>query len=103
MALRAGGRAGAAAPPRIKILPKSGARVVPRELKPCVRLRRLDAVRGGPRTATYGLAEVCRMVIPAARTMRAVRNKENEGAMAAGTKSSAPQPIVTRPATMDRA
>src|SRR5215467_12427061 len=94
--------AGASAAPRISQLPNHGASVVPSELKACVRFKRLDAVRGGPRIATYGLAEVCRMVIPAASTINAVRKTGNDGMEAAGTNVTAPAAIVRRPVTIER-
>src|SRR5450432_232530 len=94
---------GTAAAPRIRRLPNFGATVVPRELKACVRLSRLDAVSAGPRMATYGLADVCKTVMPAARTINAVRNNGNEGIVAAGTNRRAPIAMVKRPTTMDRA
>src|SRR6476646_7013355 len=94
--------AGASAAPKMSQLPNRGASVVPSELKACVRFNRLEAVRGGPRIATYGLAEVCRMVMPAARTIKAVRNNGNDGIEAAGTNIKAPVAMVRRPATMDR-
>src|SRR5690242_7402824 len=93
---------GAATAPRISQLPNIGASVVPRELNPCVRFSRLEAVLGGPRIATYGLAEVCRMVMPAASTINAVRNRRNDGSAAAGTNNSAPADIVSKPVTMAR-
>src|SRR5712672_1286520 len=92
----------ASAAPRISQLPNHGASVVPSELKACVRFKRLEAVRGGPRIATYGFAEVCSMVIPAASTISAVRNRGNEGMDAAGTNMIAPVAMVRRPATIDR-
>src|SRR5580704_12070730 len=88
------------APLKIRRLPNQGASVVPRELKACVKFRRLDAVLSGPKTATYGFADTCKMVIPAASIINAVRNSGNEGALAAGTKSSAHSPIVNRPPTI---
>ena len=74
--------------------------VVPSELKACVRFRRLEAVRAGPSTVTYGLAATCSAVTPAARTISAARNSSNEGALAAGTKSSAPTAMISSPTTM---
>src|SRR5579859_7895582 len=94
--------AGASAAPRISQLPNRGASVVPKELKAWVKFKRLEAVRGGPRIATYGLAEVCKMVMPAASTIRAVRNSGNDGIDAAGTNMRAPVAMVSRPATMER-
>src|SRR5882724_11782357 len=93
---------GASAAPRISQLPNHGASVVPSELKACVRFRRLEAVRGGPRIATYGFADVCSMVIPAASTISAVRNSGNDGIDAAGTNTKAPVAMVRSPVTMDR-
>jgi len=37
---------------RMRTAPKNGAMKVPTELKACARLRRLDAVLGGPMTVT---------------------------------------------------
>src|ERR1700686_5487380 len=93
---------GARAAPRMSQLPNLGASVVPSELKACVRFKRLEAVRGGPRIATYGLAEVCSAVIPAASTINAVRNNGNDGSDAAGTNKSAPVAIVNCPVTIAR-
>ena len=78
-----------------------GATNVPSELNACVRFSRLDAVRAGPSTATYGFAETCNMVMPAARMISAARNSGNEGTWAAGINSNAPMPIVTRPITIE--
>ena len=94
--------AGASAAPSMSQLPNRGASVVPNELKACVRFKRLEAVRGGPRIATYGLAEVCRMVMPAARTINAIRNSGKDGMDAAGTNIRAPVAMVRRPVTMER-
>src|SRR6476469_9218856 len=94
--------AGASAAPKMSQLPNHGAMVVPRELKACVRFNRLEAVRGGPRIATYGLAEVCSTVMPAASTISALRKTGNEGMEAAGTNRSAPVAMVKSPATMAR-
>src|SRR5260221_11613176 len=102
MALTSSRLAGAGAAPRMSQLANLGASVVPSELKACVRFKRLEAVRGGPRIATYGFAEVCSMVIPAASTISAVRNSGNEGMEAAGTNMRAPVAMVRRPATIDR-
>src|SRR3954447_6376859 len=85
---------------RIRQLPKYGAMKVPNELKACVRLRRLEAVSGGPSTETYGFAETCSAVIPAASTIRAARKNANAGTLAAGRNSSAPIAMVPRPATI---
>src|SRR5438270_9298806 len=93
--------AGASAAPRISQLPNRGASVVPRELKACAKFKRLEAVRGGPRIATYGFAEVCNIVMPAASTISAVRNSGNDGIDAAGTNMNAPAAIVRSPVTMD--
>src|SRR6267142_3990144 len=93
---------GAIAALRMNQLPNQGATVVPSELKAWVRFNRLDAVRGGPRMATYGLAEVCKTVIPAARTMSALRNNGNDGIDAAGTNRKAPVAMVSSPVTMER-
>src|ERR1700730_12435835 len=73
-------------------LPSNGAMVVPRELNAWARFKRLAAVFGGPRTATYGFAETCKTVIPAASTISAARNKGKgkDGTLAAGIKSAAP-------------
>src|ERR1700727_305877 len=90
------------AAPRMSQLPNFGASVVPRELKACVKFKRLEAVRGGPRIATYGLAEVCKTVMPAASTIRALRNNWNDGIDAAGTNKNAPVAMVKRPVTMAR-
>jgi exodeoxyribonuclease VII small subunit len=68
--------------------------VVPSELNACVRFKRLDAVSGGPRTATYGFAATCSAVMPAASTISAPRKSGNDGTLAAGMKRSAPTPIV---------
>ncbi len=80
--------------------PREGAIVVPSELKACARFRRLDAVSGGPSTATYGLAATCKAVIPAARTINAPRNSGYDGALAAGMNNRAPKPMVHKPATI---
>src|ERR1700743_725927 len=93
---------GATAAPRINRLPNFGAIVVPKELNACVIFKRLEAVRGGPRTVTYGLAEVCSTVMPAARTISAARNNGKGGRDAAGTNRSAPVAMVSRPTTMER-
>src|SRR4051812_897897 len=93
---------GAATIPRISVLPNHGATAVPRELNACVRFKRLEAVRGGPSTATYGFADVCRTVMPAARMINAVRNSGYEGALAAGMNKAAPAAMVHRPMTMAR-
>src|SRR5437868_15486390 len=85
---------------RISQPPRYGAIVVPSELNACVRFSRLDAVRDGPSTATYGLAETCSAVIPAASTINAARNSGNDGTLAAGINISAPNPMVSRPATI---
>src|ERR1700743_1202014 len=93
---------GATAAPRINRLPNFGAIVVPKELNACVRFKRLEAVRGGPRTVTYGLAEVCSTVMPAARTISAARNNGNDGREAAGTKRIAPVHTGSTRTTMER-
>ena len=49
--------------------------VVPKELNACVMFKRLDAVSGLPKIATYGLAATCKMVIPEANTNNANKNK----------------------------
>jgi Bacterial sugar transferase len=36
----------------------------------CVRFNRLDALRGGPKAATYGFADTCSAVIPAFNSLR---------------------------------
>ena len=87
---------------RINRLPRYGAMVVPSELNACVRFKRLDAVSGGPRTATYGFAATCNAVMPAASTISAPRKSGNDGTLAAGMKRSAPRPMVIRPTTMVR-
>ena len=89
---------GAAA--RIRSPPTYGAIVVPSELKAWVRFRRLEAVRAGPSTVTYGLAATCSTVTPAASTISAARKSSNEGALAAGTKSKAPTAMTSRPTTI---
>jgi hypothetical protein len=73
---------------------------VPSELKAWVRLSRLEAVRDGPSTVTYGLAATCRAVTPVASTISAAKNSANEGALAAGTKSNAPTAMISNPTTM---
>ena len=85
---------------RITKAPKMGPTTVPNELNACVRFSRLDAVRAGPSTVTYGFAATCSAVIPAASTISAPRNSGYEGTFAAGTNSKEPTPIVSRPATM---
>src|ERR1700745_190958 len=87
---------------RMKRPPKKGARNVPSELNACVRLSRLDAVSGFPKTVTYGLAATCRQVIPAANTIRAPRNNGYDGTLAAGTNKNAPKPITNKPPTIER-
>ena len=74
--------------------------VVPKELKAWVRFNLLEAVSGGPKTATYGFAATCKAVIPAAKIIKAPRKSGNEAVLAAGMKSSAPTPMVKRPVTM---
>src|SRR5205823_677791 len=102
MALTTSMLAGASAAPRMSQLPNRGASVVPSELKAWVRFKRLDAVRGGPRMATYGFAEVCKTVIPAASTINAVRKTGNDGMEAAGTNMNAPVAMVRRPVIIER-
>ena len=64
--------------------PTSGARVVPTELNAWVSVRRLDASRFGPRSATYGLPATCSSVNPDARTKRAARKSAYDCSAAAG-------------------
>src|ERR1700730_7290960 len=85
---------------RIRRLPRGGAIVVPSELNAWVKFKRLEAVSGGPSTATYGLAATCSAVIPAARTINAVRKSGKDGTLAAGMNKSAPRLIVSTPATI---
>jgi hypothetical protein len=59
---------------RINQAPTSGAIVVPTELNAWVRVSRLDAVSGEPRTATYGFAATWSSVKPDASTKSAPRN-----------------------------
>ncbi len=59
---------------RIRVAPTYGPIVVPSELKACVSVSRLDAVRAGPRIVTYGFAATCNSVIPDASTNSAPRN-----------------------------
>src|SRR5467141_3433366 len=85
---------------RIKCAPIQGKIVVPRELKACVRLKRLEAVCGLPNTATYGFAATWRMVMPVARMINAARKNGNEGILAAGKKARHATTMVSSPATM---
>src|SRR5882762_6746022 len=73
---------------RIKCAPIQGKIVVPRELKACVRFKRLEAVCGFPSTATYGFAATWRIVMPVARMINAARKNGNEGILAAGMKKT---------------
>ena len=80
--------------------PKIGPATVPSELNAWVRFSRLDAVRAGPSTVTYGFAATCSAVIPAASTISAPRNSGYEGTLAAGINNSDPTPMVSSPATI---
>src|SRR5207244_594316 len=79
-----------------------GAIVVPSELNAWARFKRLEAVSGAPSTDTYGFAETCSTVMPAAKTINAARNNGKDGALAAGMNNNAPNPMVKSPATMLR-
>src|SRR5258708_35316194 len=85
---------------RSKGAPIQGKIVVPRELKACVRFKRLEAVCGFPSTATYGFAATWRIVMPVARMINAARKNGNEGILAAGKKARQGTTIVSSPATM---
>src|SRR5258705_4429918 len=85
---------------RIKCAPIQGKVVVQRELKACVRFKRLEAVGGLPSTATYGFAATWRIVMPVARMINAARKNGNEGILAAGKKARQATTIVSSPATM---
>src|SRR6266571_7127294 len=85
---------------RIKCAPTQGKTVVPRELKACVRFKRLEAVWGLPNTATYGFAATWRIVIPVARMISAARKNGNEGIFAAGKNARHAATIVSSPTTM---
>src|ERR1017187_4610609 len=85
---------------RITRLPKYGPMVVPSALNACARFSRLEAVSSGPRTVTYGLAETCRAVIPAATIISAVKTNGNETAVAAPMNKKAPTAIVHKPITI---
>src|ERR1051325_498651 len=74
--------------------------VVPRELMAWVSVKRLDAVSGGPSTATNGLAATCSNVMPAASTNNASKNSGYAGALAAGKNSRQPRPAVHSPMMM---
>src|ERR1039458_4718436 len=74
--------------------------VVPSALNACAKFSRLDAVSSGPRTVTYGLAETCRAVIPAATIISAVKNNGNETAAAASMNKKVPTAIVHKPNTI---
>ena len=65
-------------------------------------VNRLEAVLGGPSTATYGFPDTCKDVIPPAKITRAHMKKANEGTLAAGRNNSAPALIVNRPMTIVR-
>src|SRR6516165_1396197 len=85
---------------RMRTPPNQGAMNVPKELKAWVRVKRLEDVRAGPSRATYGLAETCKAVMPAARIISAARNKGNDGTLAAGIKRIVPKAMVSNPATI---
>src|SRR5467141_2246825 len=85
---------------RIKCAPIQGKIVVPRELKACVRFKRLEAVCGFPSTATYGLAATWRIVMPVARMINAARKNGNQLILAAGKKTKQATTIVSSPATL---
>src|ERR1700720_2938985 len=85
---------------RITRLPKYGPMVVPSELNACARFSRLDAVFSGPIIETYGLADTCSPVMPAAITISAVRNSGKDTAVAAAINKKAPTAIVHKPATI---
>src|SRR4051794_12273828 len=70
--------------PRMTRAPTHGKTAVPSELNACVRFNRLEAVCGFPKTATYGFAATCRIVIPVASTINAVRKNGKDGTLAAG-------------------
>ena len=56
--------------------------MVPKELKACVIVNRLEAVSGFPKMVTYGLAATCNKVMPEAKT-------KNQRFTAVGFKASA--------------
>ena len=85
---------------KISLPPRYGPMVVPSELNACDKFKRLEAVSGGPSTATYGFAATCRAVIPPASTISAPRNNGYDGTLAAGINNSAPTPMVTTPMTI---
>ena len=73
-----------AAVDRISNEPKSGAMVVPSELKAWVSVSRDDAVSGLPSAATNGFAATCSSVMPEASTNSASRNSSYDRMDAAG-------------------
>jgi hypothetical protein len=73
---------------------------VPSELKACARFSRLEAVLSGPIFETYGLADTCNPVMPAAMIISAVRNNGKETAVAAAMNKKAPAAIVHKPVTI---
>jgi hypothetical protein len=66
----------------------------------CVRFSLLEAVSGGPSTATNGFAATCRIVIPLARIKSAARKNPYEIIILAGKNNNAPSPVMLNPITI---
>src|SRR3954468_19802811 len=88
--------------PKIRRAPTNGKTAVPNELNAWVKFNLLDAVSGLPSTETYGFAATCNTVIPAARTMSAVKKNGKEGIFAAGYTSRHAAIMVLNPTMMAR-
>ncbi len=76
--------------------------VVPSELKACAKVKRLLAVAGFPSMEISGLATTCTVVMPAARTNNASRNKPNSPCDEAGMNKTHPAVMIKSPVTAER-
>jgi hypothetical protein len=76
--------------------------VVPRELNACAKVSRLLAVRAGPNMEINGFATTWTVVMPAANTNRASRNRPKMPAEDAGTNNRHPAVMTDNPTTADR-
>ena len=88
--------------PRIRIDPTVGKMVVPRELKACAKVNRLLTVAGLPSIEISGLATTCTVVMPAAKTNKASRNRPKRPCAEAGINSTHPAVMIRSPVTADR-
>ena len=88
--------------PRIRIDPTVGNMVVPSELNACAKVNRLLTVAGFPSMEISGLATTCTVVMSAAKTNNASKNKPNTLCDEAGINKTHPAVMIKSPVTADR-